>query len=172
MRELTDILSELASHQARLMTEAFEAGRAAGRVEATADILHKIGTILPTGPVVAPMLPIASEAKGEAARPIAPPPAFGGGEDTGRATPGSVKPRVAQLVSERPGITTRQIEDATGFKLNSIRGTLWALHAQDHVIERRNGGWYPSAQKDEAAGANPEERTPTASDDEDLDGLI
>lgn len=35
------------------------------------------------------------------------------------------------------------IVNLTGFKVNSVRGTLWQLHAGDRSIMTHKGKWYP-----------------------------
>ena len=134
----------------KLLDEAFERGREVGRSEAMAEFKARLAGLTDTL--------IRSDA--EAPESEQPTDKGVGAEreaevqDTKRASPGSVKPTIAKLVSERPGITTRDVERLTGFKLNTIRGTIWTLQ-KEGVIERREEGIYPLAPKHEAdAGAN------------------
>lgn len=69
---------------------------------------------------------------------------------TERAAPGSVKPTLARFVSDHPGLTVDQIQERTGIKRNSVRGTLWTL-SNEKIVERRGHGWFPVAQTNEAA---------------------
>lgn len=163
VREFSDILDEAAAQQERLLTEAFEAGRALGRREASAKLKARLfGLLSDDGSddsvaLGGPQEFFAND--GFAGVDVA---GSDGQEHDRRAPPGSVKPAIAKLVGERPGLTTEEVTNATGFKKNSVRGTLWLLSTEEQV-ERREGRWYPVAQKDEAVGTESEPDAPTAS---------
>ena len=169
MRGLTDIHDEAYGQFERLLREAFEAGRSVGREESRTEFRRKLNGLLVGDETTdgAPStgggevgLTKSVGAVGPDVQPV---------EDNGkRATPGSVKPTISKLVLDEPGLSVGDIQKRTGFKHNSVRGTLWTLSATDKVIERRGDGWFPVAKRDEAAGTNPEERMPTASGGEVL----
>jgi hypothetical protein len=111
-----------------LLQEAFEAGRSVGRDEASADLKGKIASLLSGD---RPSLHAIEDAD-----PVAP-------ANVARAASGSVKPRIAKLIQDaKDGLTTQDIGRITGFKHNSIRGTLWGL-GKDGVAENRGGRWFP-----------------------------
>ncbi len=59
-----------------------------------------------------------------------------------RAPSGSIKPKIAELVYNGAlGITAREIVDITGFKPNTVRGTLWTLR-REGLIAKKGEGWY------------------------------
>jgi hypothetical protein len=164
VRRITDILADATKGLDVLFNEAFQAGRACGRQEASKELQTKLAAVfelrdltgasvpvIPTEPTTAvPKEPIKIE------KDVPPPPR--------RAPLGSVKPAILRALEEHPGLTTAQIEEITGQKPNSVRGTLWTLSARDKVIERRSDGrWYLVAQKNEAADAQSWEDTSAAS---------
>lgn len=70
-----------------------------------------------------------------------------GAEMDVRAAPGTVKPAIEKLVKESAGITMQEIVERTGFKLNSVRGTLYTLKSEGSV-DKWGEQWFP-AKKDE-----------------------
>jgi predicted Rossmann fold nucleotide-binding protein DprA/Smf involved in DNA uptake len=53
----------------------------------------------------------------------------------GRATPGTVKPTVLRIIEESSGgMTAAEIVQKTGFKPNSVRGTLHSLNKDEAII--------------------------------------
>ncbi|WP_375463060.1 hypothetical protein [uncultured Methylobacterium sp.] len=148
-RSLLDRLNH--AHSVEL-DAAFERGREAGRQETFAGIKTKLAAwsdlVAEISSVADNGLNISDEAVAEEIDVLA-------AEAGVRAPPGSVKPIIANLIGERPGLMTVDIRRITKIKPNSIRGTLWTLSAQDKIIERREGRWYPVAQKNEVeAGAD------------------
>lgn len=127
-RDINSITSSAAAALRNLLLEAFEAGRAAGRQEASSDLRAKLSQVI--GPI---------ETQPQ------PPPSTGA-----RATPGTVKPTIRNLVTRSGliGISADEIVAQTGIKRNSVRGTLYTLK-QDGEVERRGERWFP--QKAEAA---------------------
>ena len=57
-----------------------------------------------------------------------------------RASQGTVKPRILELVSREMGTSISELE-RIGFKPNSIRGTLYALQ-KEGKIQKRGDRWY------------------------------
>ena len=59
-----------------------------------------------------------------------------------RVTPGTVKPGILKIIHETPsGITTKDIIARTGFKPNSVRGTLSTL-ATENAIAKQGDLWF------------------------------
>jgi hypothetical protein len=141
MRSIDDIIAEVAAVIGPLLRETFEAGREAGARETTAAMKAKLleavdslnvadaalNTVLGVTPTLADEPP-APQVLEEAAAI--------------RATPGTVKPTIERLIASAPnGITTEEILAKTGFKANSVRGTLWTLN-NDQAIEKRGDRWF------------------------------
>lgn len=140
-----------------LLQEAFDAGRAAGREEASNELRAKLSEVLgtPRPSVISESMPMT------AAAPLAP-----GQSGAGRAAPGTVKPTIRRVISEHAdGLTTEGITLLTHFKPNSVRGTLHTL-MQDGDIERRGNKWFPSLSKNETAGDAPQQDAPAVSEQE------
>ena len=57
-----------------------------------------------------------------------------------KAPPGTVRPAILNIIMNSGGLQTEQIIRATGFKENSVRGTISTL-AKEGKIERRLNGW-------------------------------
>lgn len=58
--------------------------------------------------------------------------------DAQRSAPGTVKPRILEVLQENPaGLTTPEVTEYAGVKYNSARGTLWSLQKEGRV--RRSG---------------------------------
>jgi hypothetical protein len=71
-----------------------------------------------------------------------------------KAPPGTVKPRILKIIEDAPsGLRTEQILSVTGFKENSVRGTLSNL-SKEGKIERRGEYWI---KKTEAPASEPAE---------------
>jgi predicted Rossmann fold nucleotide-binding protein DprA/Smf involved in DNA uptake len=66
-----------------------------------------------------------------------------------RAVSGSVKPTIERMIAEsgRKGVTAEEILKATGFKPNSVRGTLWTLGSNGFAV-KRNGRWVSAEAKE------------------------
>jgi hypothetical protein len=130
MRNLNHTVGEAASEIQELLKivylDGYEAGRNAGRKEMAEEVRNKF----------AAMLDVGSDAVMDGVSPE------DDGQSGGRAAPGTVKPAVLSLIkSSAEGMTTAEIRTATGFKPNSIRGTLWALNTQDKLIEQNGDRW-------------------------------
>jgi hypothetical protein len=122
-------LENIIAASAEAVREAFELGRNVGRTEASADLRAKIDDLLSAGQNA----------------PAAPSSDRSAVSSDGRATQGSVKPTIARMIAESgtDGLTAGKIIDITGFKPNSVRGTLWGL-GHDGSIVKRAGRWYPA----------------------------
>jgi hypothetical protein len=57
-----------------------------------------------------------------------------------KAPPGTVRPAILRMIEQSPGVSTDRILVATGFKENSVRGTLSTL-AKEGKIKRDLRGW-------------------------------
>lgn len=62
-----------------------------------------------------------------------------------RATPGTVKPTIEKIVRESSGVTMQEIVEKTGFKFNSVRGTLYTLKSEG-VVDKWGEQWFPFGQ--------------------------
>jgi hypothetical protein len=121
VRDLQAIISTASEALRPLLEQAFEAGRKAGREEAALDLRAKIDGVLSI-PHAAPI------------RPAAPRPAVASSK---RASSGSVKPAIAEMIKNAAnGLTANEIAAATNFKPNSIRGTLWTLGNEGLIVKR------------------------------------
>lgn len=145
--DITQIFDRAASTIRAMLFDAYEAGRQIGRKEAAAEFKAKIADFLEQEPkakhVVVSVTGVSAEAQ------------------TSRAAPGSVKPAIMKLVQDSGGMSLRDIEQATGFKYNSVRGTLWQLQQEDKIV--KDGDIYRAvSQKNEPAGT-PSKDAPTGS---------
>jgi hypothetical protein len=64
--------------------------------------------------------------------------------DNARATkapPGTVRPAILKLIEEGSGVSTERILAETGFKENSVRGTLSTLHRERKIARNAEGYW-------------------------------
>jgi len=115
-------IENIKSQVCELIEEAFEAGRA--------DMKRELTTFLSRG----------NESQLTVTR--------GQAADTeGRAPSGTVKPGIKALIENASnGITAPEIIEKTGFKENSVRGTLSALKAEGFA-ERRGELWFLSKDK-------------------------
>ena len=76
-------------------------------------------------------------------------------ETDDRAAPGTVKPTIIRILESHPnGISAAEILKNTGFKENSIRGTLAALKA-DGFAERRGELWMKRSRAPNAYAREP-----------------
>jgi hypothetical protein len=123
---IENILSRATQDIRKLLIEAYEAGRARERE----DIKRELTTFL---------------SRGDTAQITG---TVGPASDTeGRAPIGTVKPGIKALIENASyGITASEIIEKTGFKENSVRGTLSALRA-DGIAERRGDLWFLSQRK-------------------------
>lgn len=63
----------------------------------------------------------------------------------GRLRVGTVKPEIIRLVNEAPsGLTLDEVIAMTGFKANSVRGTLYHIERMG-LIAKRAGRYFPKA---------------------------
>ncbi|WP_175577888.1 helix-turn-helix domain-containing protein [Mongoliimonas terrestris] len=128
-----------------LLAEAYERGRAVGRAEAEAELKERLaslfgGNMVPAAPTVAQA--IASSEHNTTA--------------DGRLAPGTVKPRVHAVIMEHPeGMRIEDIALLTGFKTNSVRGTLYALKEEGYA-EKRGLYWFPVSELDPVSAETPD----------------
>ena len=127
MRDLHAILSASIEAIRPLLREAYESGRAVGQEEASGVLREKITNFLSTE----------IDKPDHSPEPVAMVPHSGK-----RAAQGSVKPRIVKMLEDSDdGLEIEQICRLTGFKHNSVRGTLWAL-SKEEVAVRREGRWF------------------------------
>jgi hypothetical protein len=128
---LENIGSQATADMARLLVQAYMIGRE--------DMRRELMVLLaPKGEKPAPPFPDTNIAVASA--PI-------------KAPPGTVKPAILRMVETSPGLLTEQIISATGFKENSVRGTLSTLLKQGKI--ERNGAYW--VKKADASSAETEE---------------
>ena len=126
------LLSRATQGVRKLLEEAYAAGRAKEREE----MKRELTTFLSRG----------SEAQPTVARPEV--------DSNGRAPSGTVKPAIKELIEKAPnGILAADIIEKTGFKENSVRGTLSALKAEGFA-QRRGELWFLSQRNDPLASAS------------------
>jgi hypothetical protein len=58
-----------------------------------------------------------------------------------KAPPGTVRPAILKMIEQSPSVSTEQILAATGFKENSVRGTLSTLHKEGKIKRNAQGCW-------------------------------
>jgi Protein of unknown function (DUF3489) len=58
-----------------------------------------------------------------------------------KAPPGTVRPAILNMIEQSSGVSTEQIMTATGFKENSVRGTLSTLHKERKIARNAEGQW-------------------------------
>jgi hypothetical protein len=125
---LETIISRATGDIRKLLEEAFEAGRN--------DMRRELTVFLAGAPLGIPRVEAHTVIGG-----IAPSP------NEGRAPVGTVKPTIKAVITEAPnGIRTSEIIEKTGFKENSVRGTLSTLK-DEGFAERRGDLWYLSQRK-------------------------
>ena len=128
--ELDKLASRASADLTRLLREAYEIGREDMRRELMALLSPSRNDAPPLGPVY----------DTNASDPAVP---------RTKAPPGTVRPAILRLVEQSAGVTTEHIIRTTGFKENSVRGTLSTLAKEDR-IERRLNEWF--AKKIKAPG--------------------
>jgi hypothetical protein len=146
MRDLKDILSSGSASIVALLQEAYDAGLASGKASAESDLKARVATLFELSPVE-PTTATAT-ATDHGARAATPKPAdlvkdFGTALAQGsqRAAPGTVKPQILKLITDHPlGFSTEELIAVTGFKPNSVRGTLSTLQSEG-AIGKVEGVW-------------------------------
>jgi len=95
--------------------------------------------------------------------PVSTPGATLGATDVGRtdakARPGTVRPVILAMIERCDGLLTEQILKETGFKENSVRGTLSTLQKQGE-IERAAGRWIKKSKGAPVGTATGQEQPP------------
>ena len=70
-----------------------------------------------------------------------------------KAQKGTVKPGIVKLINDTPdGLTQDEIIERTGFKSNSVRGTLYAILTEG-LVQRRSGRYFPLGGNGESSDA-------------------
>jgi hypothetical protein len=159
--ELETIIQSAEASIRRLLIAAFEAGEKTGRETAAKELASEMaGFVANISKSLgrAPDAALASDGD-RSRRQTSHPPVM-----ADRAAPGSVKPVILKIIkhSEGTGKTLREIERETGFKYNSVRGTLWQLQ-QNGEIEKVGDEYRARPQKIGAADGEPRGESSTAS---------
>jgi DeoR/GlpR family transcriptional regulator of sugar metabolism len=68
-------------------------------------------------------------------------PIIANAQTSTKAPPGTVRPAIVKMIEQSPGVSTEQILAATGFKENSVRGTLSTLHKEGKITRNAQGYW-------------------------------
>jgi hypothetical protein len=119
------LLSRATQGVRKLLEEAYEAGRAQEREV----MKRELTTFLSRGNEAQ-----LTVTRGQAA------------DSEDRAPSGTVKPAIKELIEKAPGIRASDIIEKTGFKDNSVRGTLATLRAEGFA-ERHGELWVLSQRK-------------------------
>jgi hypothetical protein len=70
-----------------------------------------------------------------------------------KAQKGTVKPGIVKLINDTPaGLTQDEIIERTGFKSNSVRGTLYTILTEG-LVQRRSGRYFPLGGNGEGSDA-------------------
>jgi len=125
--ELDKLISRASADIARLLKEAHDIGREEVAKEMMALLSPLRNAAAPIGPLYD-----TSASEGPVTRTKAP--------------PGTVKPAILALIEQSLGVTTEQIISTTGFKENSVRGTLSTL-AKEGRIRRSFNQWFVKTNK-------------------------
>jgi hypothetical protein len=172
MTDIDALLSKASVALRPLLEEAYSAGMADGRRQAANEFRSKIDSALRTALAEGEPSPSLITAP----RQKAPRQSATESEAETRATPGTVKPTILNLIRSSPhGLTTREIEEQTGFKHNSVRGTVWALHSRDQLIARSGDRWVDAKNETppaDAEGASSDTGEGDASPNESRDRLF
>jgi hypothetical protein len=138
MAHVDDILSDIVRVLRPALESALARVKEDAKREAAAEFRARFAAMLDETPAVVPTPePEADKAPIPKAR-AAP---------KGRASPGTVKPQILDVLRQSPeGISTRDIATLTGFKYNSVRGTLWLLKKEGHAANR-DDKWFPASRE-------------------------
>jgi hypothetical protein len=118
----------------KLVRNAYEAGKAAGKQEAAEDLRVRLASVLNVPMNLSPtILP---------PPPLPPPPGSSTHEAEKRAPRGSVRPAIIGILVVSPnGVTTGEAALLSGVNENSARGTLNTL-LSDGIVRKDGGKWY------------------------------
>ncbi|MDR3449417.1 MAG: hypothetical protein P4M15_06685 [Alphaproteobacteria bacterium] len=138
MRNIQEILSGGSAVLEAMLREAFEAGKAEAAAEMRAKMAAMIDSV--AGAVaanVSAIPPYPPTVTMTSAIPYPEP----------RAAPGTVKPTILRLIEESVffGMSTDELIAKTGFKPNSVRGTVSALQS-DNAIYKEGDRWFSAQQ--------------------------
>lgn len=116
----------------------FDAGKKQGERDASAGLKAKLASILGADEITeAPQGPACTEIN----VPLSLSSESPQGDETERAAPGTVKPVILSTIANSRGMTTKEIVETTGFKHNSVRGTLWTLQRDGAIQKDDRGRW-------------------------------
>jgi predicted HTH transcriptional regulator len=134
--ELDKLASQATDYTARLIREAYEIGRQ--------DMRRELMELLSPNDGAPTRLHYDSDAS-DAAAP-----------KKTKAPPGTVRPAIVKMIEESSGVSTDEILTATGFKENSVRGTLSTLKKEGKITHNAQGYWIKrlEAPAKELAGAS------------------
>lgn len=155
MRDISEIIKDGGAALERLLREAFDAGVEHGREGLRAQLARLLNTTPPQPSFLGsatneydrepPGNPInvTPETVARAAQHV-----------MKRALPGTVKPTILKMIDDDHlfGISTEQLIERTGFKPNSVRGTVSTLQAEG-LIEKFGTQWHSVKKAPDADGA-------------------
>jgi hypothetical protein len=140
MTQVDEILADIAKALRPVLEAALADVRDASKRDAAIEFKAKLNAMFDSGPGDRGPLEAAAAAKPEKIQYAPPPPRKA---SKGRATPGTVKPQILDAVRQMPeGTSTKDIATLTGFKYNSVRGTLWLLKKEGQVMNK-DEKWFP-----------------------------
>jgi hypothetical protein len=132
MRDISDIILDGGTALERLLREAFDAGVEHGRNDAVALLKQQIvGFLANPQPTFlgSAAVPDTLDTETEEKQP--------------RAAPGTVKPTIIRMITDGGlfGTTTEELIERTGFKPNSVRGTVSTLQSEG-IITKHGDRWH------------------------------
>lgn len=131
MTIVDDILADMARVLRPLLEAAIADAKDEAKLQAAAEFKAKLAAVFDNDKVAPRSEPVTSP------KIAAAPSSLVREVRKSRATSGTVKPTIARLLHDRPGgITMRQVTEETGFKYNSVRGTLWLLKKEGQAANR------------------------------------
>lgn len=138
---MDEVQEELRQTVNRLLAETYHIGRSDGEAVARKEAGELRAKMLELLGGAYEQQRITTEAEAKVEQESAPT----GGEQQPRASrvaPGTVKPElIRRIENSLEGVTTEALIDETGFKPNSVRGTLSTLHITDKVITKLGNKW-------------------------------
>jgi len=141
--ELDHLLENAMAEVAKAMHAAFNAGKESGLQEARTELAEKLSSMIGS---IASHKPERSLISSAGERPPTDRPS------QKRAPQGSIKPALLRALEPYPlGLPASDIVASTGFKENTVRGTLRQLLAEGKVLKRNN--FWLIAKKDEGSPA-------------------
>lgn len=125
MRTVEEVISDIS----RLVQDIYDIGKVDGVAKLRAEMAAVLSPYASESPVGGSSAPVGN-GRG--------PPA-----SENKAPMGTVKPGILSLIERTPdGLTQDDIIKLTGFKSNSVRGTLYSL-LTDNLVRREGGRYFP-----------------------------